>query len=164
MLNEKENSLLYLSNQVRVRVVGILIEDEKILLLKHNSLGELGYLWSPPGGGVEFGETAEEALVREFKEETNLIVDIQEFLFTNEMINGKLHAIELFFLVKRVSGEIKLGSDPEFTNENQILTDLYFFSNDELNLIPSKAIHNTFNTAKTRDKIVELRGLITFKH
>lgn len=164
MLNEKVNSLINLSNKVRVRVSGILVENNCILLLKHHSLGELNYLWLPPGGGIEFGESAEEALVREFKEETNLDIEIVNFLFTNEVINSNLHSIELFFKVKRISGETKLGTDPEFGTDNQILADIHFFSKDELAKIPKKAIHNAFNTAKTRDKIVELRGLITFKH
>jgi 8-oxo-dGTP diphosphatase len=164
MLNEKENSLIDLAKKVRVRVVGILRENGKTLLLKHHSIGELGYLWLPPGGGVEFGESAEETLIREFKEETNLEIAIEKFLFTNEMINDQHHAIELFFLVRRISGEMKLGSDPEFDNKNQILEEAYFFSKDELNEIPKKAIHNAFNTAKTRDKMVEIKGLITFKH
>jgi 8-oxo-dGTP diphosphatase len=164
MLNEKKNCSTDFKKNVRVRVCGILIEKDKILLLKHKSIGELGYLWLPPGGGVEFGESAEETLIREFKEETNLEISIEKYLFTNEMINAQHHAIELFFLVKRVTGKMKLGFDPEFDAENQILTQARFFSKQELDDLPHKAIHNTFNTVKTRDKIVDLKGLITFKH
>jgi 8-oxo-dGTP diphosphatase len=36
--------------------------------------------WSPPGGGVERGETAEEAVVREVKEETNMRVLHHQFI------------------------------------------------------------------------------------
>lgn len=164
MLNEKENSLIDLNKKVRVRVGGILFEAGEILLLKHNSIGEMGYLWLPPGGGVEFGESAEEALIREFKEETNLEIEIEKFLFTNEMINDQHHAIELFFLVKRISGKMKLGNDPEFDLDHQILVKAQFFSKEELDKIPINAIHNIFNSTKTRDKIAELRGLITFKY
>ncbi|MFK7951533.1 MAG: NUDIX domain-containing protein [Ekhidna sp.] len=164
MLDDKENSLIDLEKRTRVRVCGILKENDKILLLKHEPFGEMGYLWLPPGGGVEFGESAEDALIREFKEETNLDIEVLQFLFTNEVISKKLHAIELLFQVKRISGELILGSDPEYTQENQLLKDLKFLSIDELNSIHSKAIHNAFTTAKTRDKISDLRGFITFKH
>ncbi len=38
-----------------------------------------GY-WTPPGGGVEAGESPEEALIREIKEETNMRVISQKFI------------------------------------------------------------------------------------
>ncbi|WP_420318276.1 NUDIX domain-containing protein [Ekhidna sp.] len=163
MLNKK-NTITQFEEKVRVRVCGILEEDNQILLLKHDKIGPAGYLWSPPGGGVEFGESHEEALKKEFKEETNLVVEIVKFLFTNEFISEKHHAIELFFLVKRISGDLMLGNDPELGPEQQILSDARFFSYDELKTLPKNAIHNAFNTVYERDKITELRGLITFKH
>ena len=41
-------------NRVRVRVCGILIQEDKILLINHKGVGEKGSLWAPPGGGLEF--------------------------------------------------------------------------------------------------------------
>lgn len=40
---------------------------------------EKGY-WAPPGGGIELGETYEEAVIREVKEETNMKVLSQKFI------------------------------------------------------------------------------------
>ena len=51
----------------RVRVAGILIEDDRILLIEHTK-NDKKY-WLVPGGGVDWGESAAEALIREFKEE-----------------------------------------------------------------------------------------------
>ena len=84
MLNENhtENPC---EGKVRVRVCGILHENGKILLLKHESIGPAGYLWSPPGGGVEFGESLVETLEKEFLEETNLSIKVGNYLFTNEI-------------------------------------------------------------------------------
>lgn len=164
MLDHSQNDTTIFSGKVRVRVCGILINDDKILLLKHNSIGPAGYLWSPPGGGVSFGQSLHETLKQEFMEETNLVIDVGQYLFTNEFIDQQHHAIELFFEVHHVSGELKLGHDPELGPENQILTEARFFSYKELETIDSNAIHNAFNAANTRDKIAELRGLITFKH
>ncbi|WP_370087576.1 NUDIX domain-containing protein [Ekhidna sp.] len=163
MLNQNHSKNPF-QDRVRVRVCGILQENGKILLLKHNSIGPAGYLWSPPGGGVEFGEHITETLKKEFAEETNLHVEVGEYLFTNEYIGGNHHAIELFFEVKRPSGNLKLGSDPELSAEKQILTEVRFFSAEDLASLPENAIHNAFNAAGARDKITELRGLITFKH
>ncbi|MEM7299302.1 MAG: NUDIX hydrolase, partial [Bacteroidota bacterium] len=114
------------TNRVRVRVCGLLIQEGKVLLLKHDTIGSSGYLWSPPGGGVEFGESAHETLIKEFKEETNLTIEVGEYLFTNEFIGTKHHAIELFFHVHLVSGDLKLGFDPELPLDKQILTEARF--------------------------------------
>ena len=152
------------SGKVRVRVSGLLVENGKILLLKHRDLGPEGYLWLPPGGGVEFGESLHEALKKEFLEETNLKIAVGEYLFTNEFINEPYHAIELFFAVKRLSGTLEIGFDPELPDNQQLLEEAKFFSPDELEAIPPAAIHNTFNAAGARHKITDLRGLFTFKH
>ena len=48
----------------RVRVAGILIEDDRILLIEHTK-NDKKY-WLVPGGGVDWGESAAEALAREF--------------------------------------------------------------------------------------------------
>ena len=151
------------TNKVRVRVCGILIQQGEILLLKHTSIGPRGYLWSPPGGGVEFGQSAQETLVREFQEETNLDIEVGNFLFTNEYIGQKHHAIELFFEVQHLSGELALGHDPELPSNAQMLSEARFFSKEALDQIPANAIHNAFCTSFARDKILDLSGLITFK-
>lgn len=159
--NQAENPF---EGKVRVRVCGLLIENDQILLLKHDNIGPGGHLWSPPGGGVEFGESIEKTLKKEFEEETNLSVEVGDYLFTNEFISNKYHAIELFFRVVRISGELALGNDPELSPEKQILSEARFFSPDELEKLPGNTIHNAFDAVNARDKIAELRGLITFKH
>ncbi len=159
--NHSEDPFSY---KVRVRVCGILKEKEEILLLKHNTIGPAGYLWAPPGGGVEFGESLEECLKKEFLEETNLIIDIGKYLFTYEFIGERHHAIEVFFEVKRKSGELKLGNDPELPSNKQILDQVKFFSADELENLPEKTLHHAFYLAKNPDRIEELKGLLTFKH
>lgn len=149
-------------NKLRVRVCGIMANNDDILLLKHQGIGAKGFLWSPPGGGVEFGEDAREALIREFKEETGLLVDIKKFLFANQYIGEKLHAIELFFEVKHRSGKLMLGSDPEMESTNQILSEYKFFSNEEISCIDHKEIHNAFHHLKKNSTILDLKGFISF--
>ena len=76
MFNSFSNSNF--PNQTRVRVCGLLVKDDRLLLLKHIGLGPNGFIWSPPGGGVKFEETVKEALNREFIEEVNLEIEVQE--------------------------------------------------------------------------------------
>lgn len=152
------------SKKIRNRVCGLLIEDQKLLLIKHRSIGELDKLWLPPGGGIEFGETSQEALMREFKEETNLDVSVGRFLFTYEFQDRKHHAIELFYQVKRVGGELRLGNDPELGSENQIMESIEFKTMNEINKMDPKLLHGIFRQGKPAESITEYSGLVSFKY
>ncbi|MEL9989809.1 MAG: NUDIX domain-containing protein [Thermoproteus sp.] len=104
---------------------GILIEDGKVLLIRHKRLG----VWLYPGGHVEPNETPSEAVVREFAEETGLEVrpqgrtlgistdDVAEeeplpFAILRETVKypEEVHIhYDLIFLVKRVGGTLREG-------------------------------------------------------
>lgn len=150
------------SAKVRVRVCGMLLEEEKILLIKHKNLGPKGYIWSPPGGGMEFQESAEETLVREFKEETGLDIEVKQFLFVNEYKDRHYHAMELFFSVLKKGGILKLGSDPELQMDNQILDEINWFSSKEIKQKDPDNLHNAFRYTDDPQKVVELRGFFKF--
>lgn len=130
-------------NKVRLRVCGYLVEDEKVLLVCHRGLGPDGIFWNPPGGGLEFGETVSEALKREFLEETGLEVEVGSFLFFHEHIDERFHALELFFEVRRISGEARLGTDPEVDGHGAMMIDLRWYSKEELEKLPIQRQHST---------------------
>lgn len=95
----------------RIRVSGILTKDGKILFVKHRKKGEEYYLL--PGGGVDFGETFETALKREFLEEVNINISVDKLCIISEGVDpkGEKHIINLVFLVDYVSGEIVLPDE-----------------------------------------------------
>jgi 8-oxo-dGTP diphosphatase len=110
----------------------VLKKDDKLLLVKEVLESKKEY-WIFPGGGVEFGETIEEAAVREAKEETGLDVEIKEFLGFKEVIVPKYdyHTIIFFFIAEPMNHDIK-------TIEK--ILDAKYFSPDEmkeLNLVDS---------------------------
>lgn len=139
--------------RTRIRVCGICTQKESVLLIKHLGIGDLGELWIPPGGGIEFGETAENALVREFREECGVDITVGKLLFVNEFLKKPLHAVELFFEVKITAGEIKKGYDPEVDKEHQIINEVRFVTFKELNQLPNSKRHSILH-GKISEKIL----------
>ena len=146
--------------KVRIRVCGILIEKNSLLLLKHEGIGPDGFLWSPPGGGVAFGQDARATLKREFREETGLEVAVGDFIFVNEHIDDRHHAAELFFKVERISGNLKLGHDPEL--KTQILTDIRFFTMSEIREQAPSSVHSSLSRIENLKDLTMLKGYYKF--
>ena len=143
-------------NVVRVRACGICLTTEGLLMVNHINLKK-GDFWAPPGGGVEFGESLEECLTREFLEETGLSVKVNQFCFTCEYISPPLHGIELYFHVEILGGNLITGYDPEM-NENQIIKEVRFMPLREIDELNKEARHGIFNLLENSSKIVDLKG------
>lgn len=109
----------------RPSVYGILIEDDKILLSKQWD----GYDF--PGGGVEKNETLEQALEREFFEETGIKVEVGRVVHAATSFFNPSHSTKhsdeywncplIYFLVKRIGGKI---SKANFDEEEKNYADL----------------------------------------
>jgi 8-oxo-dGTP diphosphatase len=88
-------------------------EADEILLLKRASKDAYGDMWCLPGGKVDFGQTAEEAIIREIQEETSLICSSSEFLFYKDGIPqnpGENHYLTLYFYCQ-ANGTIELNRE-----------------------------------------------------
>jgi 8-oxo-dGTP diphosphatase len=142
-------------NRVRIRICGLCWEGEKLLMVRHKF--ENSYFWAPPGGGLEFGESIELALKREFLEETGISVQPQRFAFGCEFIKNALHAVELFFNVVHVSGEVVIGHDPEL----QLIDKVQFLTPTEIRNLPNEALHGIFQKCKDARDLRSLHGFYT---
>jgi len=94
---------------IRHRIAGIYAKAGKILLVKHRKAGREYYLL--PGGGQEVGESAHEALVREWREELSLDVQVGEFLFCGESVPHEPKRTQVFqivFKIEHIEGEIEV--------------------------------------------------------
>ena len=65
---------------MKIVTAAILIVDNKILIAKRNSTDKLAGKWEFPGGTVEDGETPEQCLKREMKEEFDIDVTVSRYL------------------------------------------------------------------------------------
>jgi 8-oxo-dGTP diphosphatase len=88
---------------INVRVYGILIQDSNVLVsdeyIKGNNITKF------PGGGLEYGEGTKECLIREFKEELNLNIEILSHFYTtdffvNSAFSNQSQIISVYYLVK----------------------------------------------------------------
>lgn len=140
-------------HKLRIRVCGICWIDQKLLLVNHKMLNNSDF-WAPPGGGVEFGESLEKALKREFLEETGLEIALADFAFGCELIHEPLHAVELFFNVIWTGGALKTGYDPEL----QVIQDTKLLSEQEIQHIPAARLHGIFKIATDARKLKLLSG------
>ncbi|SMO77444.1 NUDIX domain-containing protein [Fodinibius sediminis] len=122
--------------RLRLRVSGLLVEDDAILLVRIHSPVTDQKVWMPPGGGVQFGEPMAEALQREFREETQVDIEVHGLLHVEEFIKEPFHAVECYFEVSRKRGEASRGHDPELGNEEQLIEEVSWM---EIEILESRS-------------------------
>lgn len=88
-------------------VAAIIIENGKVFATQRG-YGEFKDGWEFPGGKVEDGETPQEALVREIKEELDTEIEVGELLDTVEYDYPKFHLSMDCFICKIKSGDLVL--------------------------------------------------------
>lgn len=117
--------MTYQVGDVRVRVAGILITGDGVLLIAHKKNNDV--YWLLPGGGVDYGESLSEALVREFAEELNIEITVNDLAFISDSIDpaGDRHVVNICFLCSYSGGEYLLGSEGRLHGFN-------FFKRDEV--------------------------------
>lgn len=91
-----------------IEVVAAIIMDHEKIFATQRGYGEFQEGWEFPGGKVEAGETKEEALVREIKEELQVDISIHQFFMTVEYDYPNFHLTMHCYLCKLLRGEFKL--------------------------------------------------------
>jgi len=100
----------------RVSAYGLLLQNDKLLLcrLSQRVMKSAGH-WTLPGGGLDFGETPEDAMVREFREETGLIVKPGHLVGIDTLcdeVNGtQFHNLRIIYEAHYVDGDLIYEQD-----------------------------------------------------
>ena len=106
------------TERTRVAAYAVCRDETGRVLLCHiaPSVG-VGDVWTLPGGGLEFGEPPEVAVLRELTEETGYVghldglVGVSDRVFRDGDDGDRLHAIRILYRVRIVSGELR--DEPE---------------------------------------------------
>lgn len=104
--------------------VAIAVRDKRFLLIKRGIPPKKG-AWGSPSGFIESGETAEEACLRELKEETGISGQVVKLVGVVRIEDKEVYGdmLAVMYLVKADDGEIAAGDEVE---------DARFFDIDEL--------------------------------
>lgn len=120
-------AMRFMQDQFLVGVTGIILNEKKeILLFKHTYRA---HAWSLPGGYLKSGEHPREALEREIKEESGLVVSVDESLKTRT--DRKTARLDLCYT------GILIGGDFVPTHE---VSQFGFFAQDKLPLLRTNQI------------------------
>ena len=71
-------------NKFSIRVYGILFNRQQEVLVAHEQIENTAFT-KFPGGGLEFGEGLHDCIIREFKEETGVAVEVLSHIYTSEL-------------------------------------------------------------------------------
>jgi 8-oxo-dGTP diphosphatase len=96
------------------RYQGAIIQDDAILLIRHQHHADERTYWVFPGGGIEDGETPEACVTREMEEETNLVVAVERLILDDKVEDPiDLYRRRMTYLCRPVGGEPSPGHEPE---------------------------------------------------
>lgn len=99
----------------------IIIKDNKIFVTQRG-YGEFKDWWEFPGGKIEEGETPEECLKREIKEELEADINIDKYLCTVEYDYPNFHLKMECFICSLIDGHLELveAEDAKFKTKDQL--------------------------------------------
>lgn len=95
-----------------VGVAAIVLQDGKILLGRRAQSATYPGLWCIPCGYVEYDEDVQDAIKREFREETGLAIEIDGvFTVLSNWHNAETHTVGIWFNARVSGGELQPGDD-----------------------------------------------------
>lgn len=120
-----QKGVLFTEGKIVVVIKGILLQNGRALILKRADDDEIGGgTWEFSGGKLEFGESPQEALKREFKEETGIDVEVKRLLYvTSFKTNPNRQVVLITYLCDCGDCDVKLSfehSDWMWANREEV--------------------------------------------
>ena len=117
-----------------IKVVAAIIQKENKILATKRGYGEFINMWEFPGGKIESGETKEQALVREIKEELNIEINVDKFAIDIEYQYPNFYLFMSCFMCSIKEGSIELleHNDGKWITKEELNT---------LNWLPADAVN-----------------------
>ena len=93
-------------------VDAVILDKDSIILIRRKKFPFKNF-WALPGGFIEYGEKAENAIIREVKEETGLKVKIKKLVgvYSDPKRDPRGHTISTTYLCKIVDGKLRASYD-----------------------------------------------------
>lgn len=113
-----------------IEVVAAIIKQDNKIFATCRSYGEFVNMWEFPGGKIENGETREEAIIREIKEELELEICVSKYLTTVHYDYPNFHLTMHCFICTICGGELHLNAhnDARWIDREEL---------DKLNWVPA---------------------------
>ena len=111
-----------------VRCAGIVIKDNKILLVKSDYDNKI--YWILPGGGLHIGESLKGCVKREVFEETGIKVKVGKLIFIDETCSQQSPMIHFTYLCEPQNDDLILGSDPD--QKRDVIKDVKYFDMSDI--------------------------------
>lgn len=143
-----------LQNNFTIRCRGIILDQNKLLVVKHAQKD--GY-YALPGGHLEFGEDIRICMIREIKEELGIEPILGNLLYIHSYKQGRdksdnIHSIEFFFEI--TNSKDYVNCERLLRSHSHELAEIRWVGIDEdINLLP-KQIENDFKNLRLLSNIV----------
>lgn len=130
-----------------ISAAGIVVQEGRVLLVRHHKPGHWDF-WLPPGGGLEGEESIPACAAREVREETGLVVEPGGLAYVEEFVEDRdgagFHFCKFFVVCEYVGGALSL--EGRTADERDTLVEARFFAREELaglTLFPA-ILHDSF--------------------
>ncbi|MFM2387464.1 MAG: hypothetical protein RL660_2221 [Bacteroidota bacterium] len=140
--------------KITVRIYGLCIDDNNNILVTDEKVGDF-YFTKFPGGGLEWGEGTRDCLVREFKEELNVDIEVQAHYYTTDYFqpsawNSNQQILSIYYKVKILS-----QLDLPISTEVQAL-DANIYETEKARLVPLSQLTEDMLTLPIDKRVCKL--------
>ncbi|NCO11279.1 hypothetical protein CO038_03235 [Candidatus Pacearchaeota archaeon CG_4_9_14_0_2_um_filter_39_13] len=128
---------------IKIRAGGIAYKDGKLIIARHHKEGKTYYVL--PGGGLENEESPQQALEREFIEETGFKVKVGRLAYYKILYNDEYYSLDMIYECEIVGGKLEIN-DPDGKVEEVKFVDKEEL--DELVFYPEQLKEHLFKPGK----------------